>query len=109
MTLREIFRLSLCSFKTANIVKCHLRKSIKCPLFVHTSIKNTITFGFIRKGNHVILMTLQDNRASNERKFEKVNIGGMKREVSKNKSYYELFGGSFIGMVRFFINKLPEP
>uniref|UniRef100_A0A1I7UZL4 F-box domain-containing protein n=1 Tax=Caenorhabditis tropicalis TaxID=1561998 RepID=A0A1I7UZL4_9PELO len=98
LDLNEIFNLSLCSIKTRNTVSGHLRKSMKYPLFLYTRKKETITFGLIKDEQHLTLMRLREDKVPNGRKFEELNIGGRKRQISKYENYYELFSGSFADM-----------
>uniref|UniRef100_A0A1I7UZJ7 F-box domain-containing protein n=1 Tax=Caenorhabditis tropicalis TaxID=1561998 RepID=A0A1I7UZJ7_9PELO len=92
LELNEIFNLSICSLKTADIVRCHLRKSIRYPLFVDTKEKNGITFGFIREKERVNMMSIRHEELyTNQKEFEEVNIKAMKLNVCKYQDHYSFF------------------
>uniref|UniRef100_A0A1I7TNX8 F-box domain-containing protein n=1 Tax=Caenorhabditis tropicalis TaxID=1561998 RepID=A0A1I7TNX8_9PELO len=97
LELNEIFNLSLCSPKMRDIVRCHMKKSIKYPLYLDTKEFKGMKFGFIGKdGKHIPMMSVRKSGISNERQFEKVNMKGNKGneevrvEISKYDNHYEL-------------------
>uniref|UniRef100_A0A1I7UD37 FBA_2 domain-containing protein n=1 Tax=Caenorhabditis tropicalis TaxID=1561998 RepID=A0A1I7UD37_9PELO len=94
LELNEIFYLSLCSHKTMNIVRCHLRKSIKYPLFVDTSAKNAIIFGYIREQKRVNIISVQDEGKYNGEKIEEINIDGSTNDITKYEDHYAMYTGS---------------
>uniref|UniRef100_A0A1I7UD38 FBA_2 domain-containing protein n=1 Tax=Caenorhabditis tropicalis TaxID=1561998 RepID=A0A1I7UD38_9PELO len=94
LELNEIFYLSLCSHKTMNTVRCHLRKSIKYPLFVDTSAKNAIIFGYIRDKKRVNIISVQDIEMYNGEKLETVYTHDREIEISKHKDHYAMFASS---------------
>uniref|UniRef100_A0A1I7TQ53 FBA_2 domain-containing protein n=1 Tax=Caenorhabditis tropicalis TaxID=1561998 RepID=A0A1I7TQ53_9PELO len=94
LELNEIFNLSLCSLKTLNIIRRHMRKSIKYPLFVDTKDNYEMSFGFIRNGEGVIMMSVREYRMYDGRQFEKVNLGGKKTQISRYDDHIAFFGSS---------------
>uniref|UniRef100_A0A1I7UZJ4 F-box domain-containing protein n=1 Tax=Caenorhabditis tropicalis TaxID=1561998 RepID=A0A1I7UZJ4_9PELO len=91
LELNEILHLSLCSPKTRKIVRCHMKKSIRYPLYLDTKEDDVMKFGFIgEKGKHFIMMSVQKSEISNERQFEIVSMEGDEEEEEKFKiSKYE--------------------
>uniref|UniRef100_A0A1I7TYF3 F-box domain-containing protein n=1 Tax=Caenorhabditis tropicalis TaxID=1561998 RepID=A0A1I7TYF3_9PELO len=91
LELNEILHLSLCSPKTRKIVRCHMKKSIRYPLYLDTKEFIWMKFGFIgEKGKHVIMMSVWKSEISNERKFEIVSSEEEKVKISKYEDHYAL-------------------
>uniref|UniRef100_A0A1I7UZJ3 F-box domain-containing protein n=1 Tax=Caenorhabditis tropicalis TaxID=1561998 RepID=A0A1I7UZJ3_9PELO len=94
LELNEILHLSLCSPKTRKIVRCHMKKSIKYPLYLDTKEFRWTKFGFIgEEGKHVIVMSVRKSEISNERQFEIVNMKGKTEKrvkISKYDDHYAL-------------------
>uniref|UniRef100_A0A1I7TQ52 F-box domain-containing protein n=1 Tax=Caenorhabditis tropicalis TaxID=1561998 RepID=A0A1I7TQ52_9PELO len=109
LELNEIFNLSLCSLKTLNIIRRHMRKSIKYPLFVDTKDNYEMSFGFIRNGKRVIMMSVRENEMSDERReIEKVNLGGQKTQISRYDDHIAFFGSSTDDMHRGYLSVLKQ-
>uniref|UniRef100_A0A1I7T6T8 F-box domain-containing protein n=1 Tax=Caenorhabditis tropicalis TaxID=1561998 RepID=A0A1I7T6T8_9PELO len=87
MELNEIFSLSLCSRYTCDVVKCHLRKSIKYPLYVDAKLENVLSVGFISNDGPVVIMSIEDFDRWDGTRLEEVNIGGCKTRIAKNGNH----------------------
>uniref|UniRef100_A0A1I7UZJ5 FBA_2 domain-containing protein n=2 Tax=Caenorhabditis tropicalis TaxID=1561998 RepID=A0A1I7UZJ5_9PELO len=86
MEMNEIFNLTLWSRKTRNIIRSHLRKSIKYPLFLDSKERHVMHFGFIREGERVNIITIRVREKCIERQFEEMTIGRVKKQVNKYDS-----------------------
>uniref|UniRef100_A0A1I7TPH9 F-box domain-containing protein n=1 Tax=Caenorhabditis tropicalis TaxID=1561998 RepID=A0A1I7TPH9_9PELO len=116
LELNEIFNLSLCSPKTRDIVRCHMKKSIRYPLYLDTKENDVMKFGFIgEKGKHVPMMSVRQSKnnfmrnysknmqkiiekfLSNERQSEIVSMKGYeekKVKISKYDDHYALISNN---------------